>query len=169
VGLFVAPLLAVPSVMTAGTGQIASPPKFITREPSPARSPRQQPPTPSTPRTAPPTKPTGIAARSDFARREALAGTRGGALLLDLVQEFLEWADLRFTARVFEAEMSREGAQPQRERIAGELVRALGVCGRPGLDGLRVLFSTPPCLWARPVEHPQTARRKTTGPSYGDR
>lgn len=45
-----------------------------------------------------------------------------GALLVDLVQEFMSWADLRFTANVFEAEMPWAGDQPQRQRLAADLV-----------------------------------------------
>ncbi|GBF93923.1 hypothetical protein Rsub_06172 [Raphidocelis subcapitata] len=63
----------------------------------------------------------GIAARGDSRKRDALSSTREGLLLLDLVQEFLAWADLRFTAKVFEAEASCEGAPPQRQRLAEEL------------------------------------------------
>jgi hypothetical protein len=53
--------------------------------------------------------------------------TNPGILVLDLVQELLSWADLRFTAKVFEAEMGCEGAQPHRARLAADLVR-LGLC-----------------------------------------
>ena len=46
------------------------------------------------------------------------------------MHEFLVWADLRFTAQVFEAEARREGMRPQRRHLATELVRVVG--GRGG-------------------------------------
>ncbi|KAI8463063.1 MAG: hypothetical protein J3K34DRAFT_527281 [Monoraphidium minutum] len=58
----------------------------------------------------------GIAARGDTARRDALASSREGALLLDLVHELLAWADLRFTARVFEVEAASPKRRAQTRR-----------------------------------------------------
>lgn len=68
-----------------------------------------------------------------------------GALLLDLVQEFLEWADLRFTANVFGVEAACGGASlPRRGALAAKLVRQ-GVLGS-GRGGARArLWVEWPC------------------------